>query len=72
VSGPFAGDGGDLGDVEAGDHAEEDDLGLVAREGAAAPAVDGAVPGDGEDPGPEGALVAGEAGEAVHHPQPGL
>jgi hypothetical protein len=45
---------------------------LVAAAGASAPAVDGAMAGHGEDPGPEGALVAGEAGEAVHHPQPGL
>jgi CheY-like chemotaxis protein len=101
-AGAFAGDGGDLGDVEAGDDAEEDDLGLVGGEGgeqgdggpggdgvegglggvveggevgqglqgdefvvaagAAAPAVDGAVTGDGEDPGPEGALVTGHGG----------
>ena len=39
---------------------------------AAAPAVDGAVAGDREHPGPEGALVAGEAVEAVDDPQPGL
>jgi hypothetical protein len=30
------------------------------------------VPGDGEDPGPERPLVAGEAAKAPDHPQPGL
>jgi hypothetical protein len=112
VAWALAGDGGHLGDLEAGDHAQEHHLGLVVREGgdqrhrgpagdgvdgrggrvveggqvdqgvgghelvgpagAAAPTVDGPVAGDDEHPGPERPLVAGEAVQPAHHPQPGL
>jgi CheY-like chemotaxis protein len=45
---------------------------LIAPAGAAPPAVDGPVAGHGEHPGPERPLVAGEATQPPHHPQPGL
>src|SRR4029453_12781790 len=63
VARPLAGDGGDLGDLEAGADPQEDDLGLVGRQGG--DQGDGGPARDGVEGGPGRVVGGGGGGQGV-------